>query len=325
MTLCSEIELLISLSLDEDLSQEASLLLVEHLAICEDCRSLHQELSRLHGDFKDLSAVVPESLHQGIMARISQGEGVTALPSTPKKKKLLYPFATAAALLLVITGAALSGQLSATKDGATAAGSVSGAEDPAALSIQADSGGGNAAQDASSEEYAALFTTEDDVNQDAGSTLCGDLTQNQAERGTLPGLVDEASEANGLVSKSDDGAAINGIADNAPYPAPSPAAPPMAYCYEPGAPPQDTMIAYAERDEDGLNLEEAQALLMALLEANGGASEAPVFEGSSADGSTYLFLVTDSQGCTWRYQVSLTTGSITGCIVSEIYPTPPLQ
>ena len=109
MSYCDEYAELISAALDGALSPHEQARLEAHLIQCPDCKSLYDDLGRVHQAFLDLPPVeVPDGLSARILEVVAaEAAQPKVIPLSPKRAAFHWQrwAATAAAVALVILGA----------------------------------------------------------------------------------------------------------------------------------------------------------------------------------------------------------------------------
>lgn len=153
---------LISLRLDGELEGGERRELEEHLDACPACRSLAQELERLHAAMPELEEEVPEGFHRAVMDRVRAEKKVTVFPR-PKKINVTKWASLAAVFAVLLIGAGtLRGYLGMGTGAGNAAAPPSlktAAQDrPGDMGIEPQSGEA-APADASGGEYGAEGNT----------------------------------------------------------------------------------------------------------------------------------------------------------------------
>lgn len=305
MTECEEFILLMNLQLDGELSKLEEERLLDHLASCEDCASLYQDLSRIQETLSGFSGDPPADLSQRIMEQIREAVPERAGVSSPKRKPLyVRRFATmAAALLLLISGMVLSHyNVIPTPFGNTMdkvqKNSEEALEDRAAPQekLQAD-----VAQDSACEP--APFTTDEDPVTRKKSAPLPPTTKEALPSPPLTGAGPEAKSEESYGTKSfepePEADRIYGFA--APPSEPSPAETEM----------QEFASAQGHPDaSDGVTFDEAVTLLLVYLTNEENPSPSITYLSTTPDGESYCFLYTDGNGLTWQYSVSSIDGSI---------------
>lgn len=276
MASCEEYELLISQSLDGELSPEEEVLLHSHLESCFACRELYQELSELQTSFPSLSCSPPDSLHTRIMDQIKQ----EATYASPVNQKIVRPAAfyrrfatTAAALVILVSSVFFASKLNLTHP---------------VESTLPDTESAVAAP-----EPNPPAIPEDITPKKPPSTMI------KPEK-TAPSknTVEKPTKApTGSLSKQPKTVSPSTAPLTAPPPAPES---PTEFATK------DMAISATE-----LSQSDAEKLLIDTLTEEGQIEPKPIFSQFSNDSAAYQFEYTDSQGATWVYSISSLDGSIT--------------
>lgn len=162
---------LISLDIDGQLNEDQRRALDEHLAHCDACRSLAEDLAALHAAMPE-EEEVPEGFHAAVMDRVRQSK---VLPLKPRRAAHWKSWAALAAVfaVVVVGGRSLSHMFSA-------GGATSGAAPaPAAAMPQTTSGGDLAPQ-------AKLAGAPEQYAMDSGETAGGGQGSQDASAETAP-------------------------------------------------------------------------------------------------------------------------------------------
>ncbi len=112
MISCEECELLISLGLDDMLTDVEEEQRNEHLVNCPNCQALQQDLSRLHQELPLLCQEPSPQLGMKIMTQIQEeANKKTTVSNRSKPSKPMFPryFATAAVFALIVAAAGIGG------------------------------------------------------------------------------------------------------------------------------------------------------------------------------------------------------------------------
>lgn len=275
MASCEEFALLMSQSLDGELSYEEELLLQDHLQGCPACRELFQELSELQASFSSMTLSPPPSLHARIMEQIKQE--ATNLTASQANDNRIRPvkgyrrYATTAAALVILVSAVVFG-----------ANKLCPPHPVEGLSGGADS---------------AVAAPE--PNQRA-------LPENTApvEPSTYQAEPKKPAAYQGSSQKP-----VKPSAASLPEP-PQTAMPPKSITEPPSAPLTEFTTKELPLTMTVLSQSDAEALLIQKLTEEGQIDPKPIF--SRQQEEDYLFLYTDSQGVSWVYSVSSRDGSIDG-------------
>ena len=100
MSACDKYQEMISALLDGELTEEEQTQVRAHIASCAECRAMYEAFSALNAAVS-ADVDVPESLHDGIMARVHSAETAT---KTQGKLTVLRRTVSLAACLVVIVG-----------------------------------------------------------------------------------------------------------------------------------------------------------------------------------------------------------------------------
>ena len=96
MDRCSEMQELISRMLDEELSEREQKELNEHLAHCEECRSLYEAFADVSSILREDLVEPPESLYENVMGEVRRDAMIK------RNRRRIRGFVTAAAAVLLI-------------------------------------------------------------------------------------------------------------------------------------------------------------------------------------------------------------------------------
>ena len=105
MSDCERFEAMISALLDGELSAEEESELRAHMAECAECAAMYEAFSAVGDALRADAAEVPDTLHDGIMAKVAMAEKAK---KTQNKIVRLRPMLTAAACLVVLVGTILA-------------------------------------------------------------------------------------------------------------------------------------------------------------------------------------------------------------------------
>lgn len=136
---CSEVQILISAMLDDELSEQDRALVMEHIASCPECRNVYEAFSSLSdslGDLEEPPADFTETVMQSVRA---------AAKPPVRKRRWLRGFAAMAACLALILFAGRNLAFPAAKGERADNNAVS---NDAAAPMQADTNGGDLVDDA---------------------------------------------------------------------------------------------------------------------------------------------------------------------------------
>ena len=103
MKSCEYYQRLMSLLLDEELSETQEAELREHLAVCPDCQRVFSAFDRMASALREDRAVPPPALAEGVMERIAAGNKSTSRIRANRWRRLT----AAACLVLIIGGTAI--------------------------------------------------------------------------------------------------------------------------------------------------------------------------------------------------------------------------
>ena len=282
MASCEEYEILMSQSLDGELSPEEDVFLHAHLESCPACCELFCELTNMHDSFSRLSLSPPPSLHMRVMDQIKK----EASPPPQKDNKIVRPsvfyrrYATTAAAFLILISAVVFGPKLFPSHLAE---TVSPGTDP------------------------EIATTE----QNQRSLPQPEPEQASQEPSNSLTIEDEKPIASSHGSKSYGKVAPPPVTTEKPQTTTPPIATITA---PPPTPPADTLTEFSTKNLTGfaasISQSDAEKLLTKLLVDDGQTEPKPTFLRLREDTSSYLFQYTDSSGATWLYSVSLFDGSI---------------
>jgi hypothetical protein len=294
MTSCSEYELLISQKLDNELSTTEEELLSIHLQTCADCRALYQDLTHLQKTLSSLSVSPPPNLHDRIVQQIKEETAAAAPLHSGRSRKPLFKWLTAAALVLLVSGAVLTKQLNPVS------------------SDNATMGAGKT--------YSAPLSTEPAVPEpeieqeteppiyEGTSDATQEIPQNDvSNRETAPKSIPQEETI------SDTQETLNANALATPEP---PCEAEKFY----GSPPSTSTEDASEEAPaeartatflpENITYEQAEALLIEFLSQGNPTLPQIVYLGLSSDGASYQFLCTDDAGKDLNYSVALSDGTI---------------
>ena len=165
MSDCERFEAMISALLDGELSAEEESELRAHMAECAECAAMYEAFSAVGDALRADAAEVPDTLHDGIMAKVAMAEKAK---KTQNKIVRLRPMLTAAACLVVLVGTLLALKNNSFRMGAGSA-APKAAEAPAAMYATGGASAGSA--DAAVEEAPTVMAAKAAASEDAGDAV----------------------------------------------------------------------------------------------------------------------------------------------------------
>ena len=165
MSDCERFEAMISALLDGELSAEEESELRAHIAECAECAAMYEAFSAVGDALRADTAEVPDTLHDGIMAKVAMAEKAK---KTQNKIIRLRPMLTAAACLVVLVGTLLALKNNSFRMGASSA-APKAAEAPAAMYATGGASAGSA--DAAVEEAPTVMAAKAAASEDAGDAV----------------------------------------------------------------------------------------------------------------------------------------------------------
>ena len=171
MSDCERYEALISELLDGELSAAEEAEVRAHMAQCAECAAMYEAFSAVGDALRADAAEVPDTLHDGIMAKVAMAEKAK---KTQNKIIRLRPMLTAAACLVVLVGTLLALKNNSFRMGASSA-APKAAEAPAAMYATGGASAGSA--DAAVEEAPAVMAAKAAASEDAGDAAAESKTE----------------------------------------------------------------------------------------------------------------------------------------------------
>ncbi len=99
---CDKVGQYIDLYLDNDLSSEQTLFMLEHIEECPKCKNLYRDLKVITSSLKIDNIPYPEDLHEKILGYIEENKDTQIVQYRPKTMKFFYGSLAACALVAVV-------------------------------------------------------------------------------------------------------------------------------------------------------------------------------------------------------------------------------
>lgn len=278
MATCFEIELLISRSMDEPLTDAEQATMQAHLAACPACCALRDDFLTMHDCLETFAVEPPPSLHEKLLHQLDEA---VLVPIRPRKQRLRH-FATAAASLAVLISAVVLGpKLLPTQ--------TTPNQDNYALSVQSPSEQTDQAETVDLPEGAAVMTPED--GSASPETAQNESAKNQTQPPAKQDSSPPAAQAPQNQPQPDAGVPRS-------VPASEPPPDPMPFAISGNQ--ASTLITQAD----------AEALLFDHCSQLGMANFTLRFSHVSSDGLSFYFLCTYPDGQEKTFCVSASDGAI---------------